>query len=186
MAGLCRNHPTLPRRRSLGHLDSDAADTGKMPKQSAGLLMFRRREPTLEVFLVHPGGPFWARKDLGAWSVPKGEHQADEDPLAAARREFAEETGIVPEGAFLALDPIRQAGGKVVRAFALEGDCDPATIHSNTFVMEWPPRSGRQQTFPEVDRAAWFAIDEARRRIVKGQAPLLDQLRGMVPGSAPP
>jgi predicted NUDIX family NTP pyrophosphohydrolase len=176
MAILCRNHPTLPRRRSLGHLDSDAADTGKMPKQSAGLLMFRRRGPTLEVLLVHPGGPFWARKDLAAWSIPKGEYQPGEDPLAAARREFAEETGITPRGDFVALAPIRQPGGKIVRAWAVESDCDPQAIQSNTFTMEWPPRSGRQQTFPEVDRAEWFPLALAGRKISKGQARLLAEL----------
>jgi predicted NUDIX family NTP pyrophosphohydrolase len=142
--------------------------------------MYRRRAGALEVFLVHPGGPFWAKKDLGAWSIPKGEHQADEDPLAAARREFAEETGIAVEGAAVALSPVRQGGGKMVRAFAIEGDCDPKRIHSNTFALEWPPRSGRQQTFPEVDRAAWFPIDEARQKMLKGQVPLLDQLCRLV------
>ena len=147
-----------------------------MPKQSAGLLMFRRRGGALEVFLVHPGGPFWAKKDQGAWSIPKGEYEPDEDPLVAARREFAEETGIVPEGAFVALAPLRQSGGKLVRAFAFEGDLDPETIKSNTFVMEWPPRSGRQQEFPEVDRAGWFTIDVASQKILKGQAGLLAEL----------
>ena len=147
-----------------------------MPKQSAGLLMFRRRGGALEVFLVHPGGPFWAKKDQGAWSIPKGEYEPDEDPLVAARREFAEETGIVPEGAFVALAPLRQSGGKLVRAFAFEGDLDPETIKSNTFVMEWPPRSGRQQEFPEVDRAAWFPLDVASQKILKGQAGLLAEL----------
>ena len=142
--------------------------------------MFRRRGRELEVLLVHPGGPFWTKRDLGAWSIPKGEFAPDEDPRAAARREFAEETGMVPEGQFIALDPLRQAGGKVVHPFAIEGDCDPQAIRSNTFVIEWPPRSGRQQEFPEVDRAAWFTIDEARRRILEGQAPMLDQLNRLV------
>jgi len=151
-----------------------------MPKQSAGLLMFRRRGPALEVLLVHPGGPFWARKDLGAWSIPKGEHAADEDPLAVARCEFEEETGITADGDFIALDPIRQAGGKVVRAFALEGDCDPTTIESNTFVMEWPPRSGREQEFPEVDRAGWFPIDLARQKVIGAQRGLIDQLERLL------
>lgn len=151
-----------------------------MPRMSAGLLMFRRRTGVLEVFLVHPGGPFWARKDLGAWSIPKGEYEPDEDPLVAARREFAEETGIVPEGEFIALTPVRQTGGKVVHAFALEGDCDPETIRSNTFVIEWPPRSGQQQAFPEVDRAGWFAIDEAKRKLLKGQLGLLEELLRLV------
>jgi predicted NUDIX family NTP pyrophosphohydrolase len=147
-----------------------------MPKQSAGLLLYRRRAGVLEVLLVHPGGPFWARRDEGAWSIPKGEHDADEDPLAAARREFAEETGIAPAGEAVALTPIRQKGGKVVRAFALEGDCDPSAIRSNTFTIEWPPRSGRQQAFPEVDRAAWFSLDEARRKLNPAQSALIDDL----------
>jgi predicted NUDIX family NTP pyrophosphohydrolase len=151
-----------------------------MPKQSAGLLLYRRRAGALEVFLVHPGGPFWARRDEGAWSIPKGEHDADEDPLAAARREFAEETGITPAGEIIALAPIRQKSGKVVRAFAIEGDCDPEIIHSNTFVMEWPPRSGRQQAFPEVDRAAWFSIEEAKRKLHAGQVGLVEQLETLV------
>lgn len=147
-----------------------------MSRKSAGLLLFRRRAGQLEVLLVHPGGPFWARKDEGAWSIPKGEIEETEDPLAAARREVREETGASPAGQFSALTPIRQAGGKVVHAWAVEGDFDPATLASNTFEMEWPPRSGRQQAFPEVDRAAWFVLDVARRKILKGQLPLLDEL----------
>jgi len=147
-----------------------------MPKQSAGLLMYRRRAGGLEVFLVHPGGPFWARKDQGAWSIPKGEYQPNEDPLVAARREFAEETGIVPEGEFIALTPLRQSGGKIVQAFAFAGDCDPQAIRSNSFVIEWPPRSGRQQEFPEVDRADWFPLNVASQRILRGQAGLLTEL----------
>ena len=147
-----------------------------MAKTSAGLLLYRWREGRLEVFLVHPGGPFWARKDEGAWSIPKGELAAGEDPLVAARREFAEETGLVPDGAFVALTPLRQAGGKIVHAFALEGDCDPTAIRSNSFTIEWPPRSGQRREFPEVDRAAWFAIAEAERKILKGQLGLLAQL----------
>ncbi len=148
-----------------------------MGKASAGLLMYRRREGTLEVFLVHPGGPFWSEKDLGAWSIPKGEYVPDEDPLSAAKREFAEETGLQPGKDFTELTPATQAGGKVVRAWASEGDADPAAITCNTFSMEWPPRSGRQQTFPEVDRAAWFPIEEAKQRILKGQAALLVELQ---------
>jgi predicted NUDIX family NTP pyrophosphohydrolase len=147
-----------------------------MPRQSAGLLLFRRRAGWLEVFLVHPGGPFWARKDQGAWSIPKGEYQPGEDPLAAARREFAEETGIVPEGDFVALTPLCQRSGKIVRAFAFEGDCDPETIQSNTFVMEWPPRSGRQQEFPEVDRAGWFTVDAAKQKLLAAQVGLVEEL----------
>jgi predicted NUDIX family NTP pyrophosphohydrolase len=149
-------------------------------RQSAGLLLFRRSPGPLEVFLVHPGGPYWGRKDLGAWSIPKGEFAAGENALDAARREFREETGADAAGSFLPLEPIRQAGGKVVHAWAVEGDCDAASIQSNTFVLEWPPRSGRTAVFPEVDRAAWFALAEARRRILPSQAPLLDQLERLL------
>jgi predicted NUDIX family NTP pyrophosphohydrolase len=147
-----------------------------MPKQSAGLLMYRLREAQVEVFLVHPGGPFWAKKDLGAWSIPKGEYGADEEPLDAARREFAEETGFDPRGEFIALGTIRQAGGKLVSSWAVEGDCDPAEIRSNLCTIEWPPRSGRKIEIPEVDRAGWFSLDEARERILKSQAPVIDLL----------
>ena len=138
--------------------------------------MYRIREGRPEVFLVHPGGPFWARKDQGAWSIPKGEFAPGEDALAVARREFEEETGILPQGEFIALRPCRQSGGKVVHAWAFEGDCDPTVIVSNTFVMEWPPGSGRRQAFPEVDRAAWFPLEEASQKILKGQAGLLAEL----------
>jgi len=151
-------------------------------KQSAGLLMYRRRDGRMEVFLVHPGGPFWAKKDAAAWSIPKGEFAADEDPLAAAQREFAEETGLTPSGPFTALTPIKQTGGKIVQAWAVEGDCDPAAVRSNTFTMEWPPRSGRRQEFPEVDRAEWFTLDVARNKIHKGQVPLLDELERLLSG----
>ena len=151
-----------------------------MPKRSAGLVLFRQREgDEIEVLLVHPGGPFWAKKDLGAWSIPKGEHADDEDPLAAARREFAEELGQAPpDGEPVPLGEVRQKGGKRVVAWALEGDLDPATVASNAFEIEWPPRSGRLQEFPEVDRAEWFSLEEARRRILEGQIPLLEALRG--------
>ena len=149
-----------------------------MPKKiSAGIILFRRRGDELEVFLVHPGGPFWAKKDIGAWSIPKGEIGEGEDPLAAARREFEEETGFTVDGVFRALTSLRQPSGKTIVAFAVEGDCDPAQLRSNTFSMEWPPKSGKQAEFPEVDRAAWFGIEEARQRILKGQAPFLDELR---------
>jgi predicted NUDIX family NTP pyrophosphohydrolase len=145
-------------------------------RTSAGLLLFRRTPAGVEVLLVHPGGPLWAKKDEGAWSIPKGEIDAGEDPLAAARREFEEELGAPVAGEFIALAPIRQASGKVVRAWAVEGDFDPATLTSGMFSMEWPPRSGRQQEFPEVDRAEWFSIDDASRKINKAQIELLNQL----------
>ena len=152
-----------------------------MPKKSAGLLLFRETSGHLEVLLVHPGGPLWAKKDDGAWSIPKGLFEQGEDPLAAAKREFVEETGgVVPGGEPLRLEPLVQSGGKLVYAYALRGDFDPSTLKSNTFLMEWPPKSGRQQEFPEVDRAAWFAIALAERKILKAQSPLLRQLRERV------
>ena len=148
----------------------------RMSRISAGILMYRRREGTLEVLLVHPGGPFWRNKDAGAWSIPKGEVSEDEDLLAAARREFEEETGVRVEGSFVALPAVKQKGGKVVHAWAVEGDLDPATIRSNVFEMEWPPRSGKKAEFPEVDRAAFFDIETAKAKINAGQAPLLAAL----------
>jgi|SRR5688572_426069 len=144
-------------------------------KTSAGLLLFRRNG-NLEVLLVHPGGPLWTKKDEGAWSIPKGEIDPGEDPLAAARREFEEELGYPVTGEFIELAPVRQASGKVVHAWAVEGDFDPAALISGTFTMEWPPRSGRQQQFPEVDRVEWFTIDDAKRKINKAQIALLDEL----------
>jgi|SRR5579875_930305 len=150
-----------------------------MSSLSAGILLYRSGAGgELEVLLVHPGGPLWARRDGGAWSIPKGEHGAAEEPLAAARREFAEELGRpAPGGEALDLGEVRQRGGKRVRAFALAGDFDPASIRSNLFELEWPPRSGRRQSFPEVDRAAWFSLDEAWERINPAQAELLERLR---------
>lgn len=147
-----------------------------MPKRSAGLLMYRRHEDWVEVLLAHPGGPFWAKKDLGAWSIPKGEFDPDEDPLQAAKREFEEETGVTAQGDFIALGELKQTGGKIVTAWAFEGDCDPLGLKSNTFSMEWPPRSGRMATFPEVDRWEWFSIDEAGERILAGQRVFLERL----------
>lgn len=148
-----------------------------MPKRSAGLLLFRRDASDVQVFLVHPGGPFWARKDDGAWSIPKGEYDADEDPLAAALREFSEETGFPQPGSSpVPLGEIVQPGRKVVTCFAMEGDADPAALASNAFEMEWPPRSGRRQAFPEVDRAGWFRLDEARTKLLVGQRLFLDRL----------
>lgn len=151
-----------------------------MPKTSAGVIVYRIREGALEVFLVHPGGPFWARKDLGAWSIPKGEFTAPEDPLAAALRELKEETGYEAEGPLLPLAPRKQPGGKTVHAWAVEGDLDPRRIKSNTFLLEWPRGSGRQKEFPEVDRAEWFDLSEAKRRILPGQADFLDELAALV------
>jgi predicted NUDIX family NTP pyrophosphohydrolase len=144
-------------------------------RESVGLLVHRRKAGELEFFLVHPGGPFWKSKDLGAWSIPKGELEEGEDPLAAARREFAEETGQRVAGDFLTLTPVRQAGGKTVRAWLLQAEVDAERIESNSFTMEWPPKSGRMASFPEVDRAAWFGLAEAREKILKGQRPLLDE-----------
>ena len=138
--------------------------------------MFRRRGGELEVFAVHPGGPFWAKKDDGAWSIPKGEYTPEEDALAAARREFTEETGFAAEGTFMPLQELRQPSGKVIKAWAVEGDCDAAQCHSNTFSMEWPPKSGKMKEFPEVDRAAWFPLETARTKLTKGQVGFLDQL----------
>jgi predicted NUDIX family NTP pyrophosphohydrolase len=146
-----------------------------MPKLSAGILVFRKSSLGIEVFLVHPGGPFWKNKDAGAWSIPKGEYLEGADPLEAAKREFLEETGVAADGRLVSLDQVRQSGGKVVSAWAMECDSMP-TIHSNTFSMEWPPKSGRIQQFPEVDRGQWFSLDEARTKIVKGQTGFLDRL----------
>jgi predicted NUDIX family NTP pyrophosphohydrolase len=148
--------------------------------QSAGVLMFRRRSASLEVLLVHPGGPFWQRKDDGAWSIPKGEFLEGEAADAAARREFAEETGCALRGELLPLTPVKQPSGKVVHPFAIEGDLDPASIRSNTFALEWPPRSGIMREFPEVDRAGWFTIADARRKLIAGQRPILDELEGVL------
>jgi predicted NUDIX family NTP pyrophosphohydrolase len=146
-----------------------------MPKRSAGLVMFRRLKE-LEVFLVHPGGPIWAKKNEGAWTIPKGEYEEDENPLAAARREFEEETGFKAAGSFLDLGTIRQKSGKRVAAWAFEGDCDPANLKSNTCEIEWPPRSGRRLEIPEIDRGRWFSLEEAKQYIREEQSPLLDTL----------
>lgn len=147
---------------------------------SAGILMYHLRDGVLEVLLVHPGGPFWRNKDAGAWSIPKGEVDQDEDTEAAARREFEEELGTRPDGILHPLGEVRQRSGKRVCAFALEGDLDASAAHSNTFEMEWPPRSGRMGTFPEVDRAEWFDLDTARLKLNPGQAPLLDRLLSLL------
>jgi predicted NUDIX family NTP pyrophosphohydrolase len=148
-----------------------------MPKRSAGIVMYREVGSTRELLLVHPGGPFWVKKDEGAWSIPKGEYEPDEDPLAAAKREFAEELGsALPGGDYLDLGEVVQPSRKRLVVFAIEGDFDPATLTSNLFEMEWPPKSGQMQSFPEVDRAAWFAPDEARKKILPGQVPFIDRL----------
>jgi predicted NUDIX family NTP pyrophosphohydrolase len=143
--------------------------------------MYRRSGGALEVLLVHPGGPFWMKKDIGAWSIPKGEYEAGEEALAAAAREFQEETGQVARGPYTPLTPIRQRGGKVVQAWAFEGDCDAETLTSTTFSLEWPRGSGRRREFPEVDRAGWFNLKEARRKILPAQAALLDELASKTP-----
>ena len=152
-----------------------------MTKKSAGLLLFRTRGELLEVLLVHPGGPYWAKKDEHAWSIPKGEIEEGEDPLRAALREFEEETGsAAPRGEPIALEPVSQPGGKIVLAWAVRGEFDPSHVRSNDFQMEWPPRSGRISSFPEIDRAAWFPIEVAETKIHKGQAPLLAQLKRLL------
>jgi predicted NUDIX family NTP pyrophosphohydrolase len=153
----------------------------RVSRQSAGILLYRRREGRLQVLLAHPGGPFWAKKDLGAWSIPKGEHDQDEEPEQAARREFAEETGSrIESDSLVPLGEVKQKSGKLVRAFAVEGDFDPKELHSNTFELEWPPRSGRRLEVPEVDRAEWFDLDEAAGRIFEAQKPFLERLRESV------
>ena len=151
-----------------------------MAKTSAGIVLYRRGVDGVQVLLVHPGGPFWKNKDRGAWMIPKGEIEEDRDPLEVALREFEEETGTRPVGPLDALAPIRQKGGKLVHAWACEGDLDPEAIESNTFTMEWPPRSGRTAEFPEVDRAAWFDLEEAKEKILPSQLPLLEELEGLL------
>ena len=148
-----------------------------MPKHSAGLLMFRERDGDFEVFAVHPGGPIWAKRDAGVWTIPKGEYLRDEEPLAAARREFEEETGFQAVGDFFELGQVKQKSGKVVSAWAFRGDCDPAALRSNTCEIEWPPRSGRRIEIPEIDRGRWFSIAEAREHLRPEQVPFLERLR---------
>ncbi|HYE53300.1 MAG TPA: NUDIX domain-containing protein [Chitinophagaceae bacterium] len=142
--------------------------------KSAGILLYRKKNKRVEFFLVHPGGPFWAKKDAGAWSIPKGEYEEGEDPLAAARREFEEETGQTISGKFIALTPQRLKSGKQVMAWAVEGDIDEKKIRSNTFEMEWPPKSGRRQSFPEVDKGGWFDVETAKQKINERQAALIE------------
>jgi predicted NUDIX family NTP pyrophosphohydrolase len=147
-----------------------------MKKRSAGILMYRRSSGEIFLLLVHPGGPFWAKKDRGAWSIPKGEYLEEEDPFAAALREFGEEMGTIPEGEFVELGELTQPSKKEVRAWAVEGDFDVASLKSNTFEIEWPPKSGQQKSFPEVDRAEWFRTEDARAKILPGQAEFIDRL----------
>jgi predicted NUDIX family NTP pyrophosphohydrolase len=149
-------------------------------KLSAGILLYRRHGPTVEVFLVHPGGPYWAQRNDGIWSIPKGEYHEGEDPLVAARREFTEETGSQVAGSFLPLTPLTQPSGKVVSAWAVEGDLDAGTVKSNSFSLEWPPHSGQRQDFPEVDRGDWFDLAVARAKLQPGQRGFLDQLQGLL------
>jgi predicted NUDIX family NTP pyrophosphohydrolase len=157
-------------------------------KKSAGLLLYRRKDSSVEVFLAHMGGPFWEKKDDGSWSIPKGEFE-DETPLDAALREFHEETGLSPQGNFMELAPVKQPSGKTVFAYALEFDCDPSVIKSNTFSLEWPKGSGVMREFPEIDRAAWFSLSVAKRKMLKGQIALVEQLQkalGISPSEAMP
>lgn len=156
-----------------------------MPKRSAGILLYRYEADNLLVLLVHPGGPFWSNRDVGAWSIPKGEYDAEEEPEAAARREFLEETGIAIEGPLELLGEERQKGGKLVTAYAHESEFDVHSLRSNVFETEWPPRSGKMQSFPEVDRAAWFTLVEARRRINASQRPFIDRLEALRSRRAP-
>jgi predicted NUDIX family NTP pyrophosphohydrolase len=153
-----------------------AARASRSKRASAGILLYRWRHGKMEIFLVHPGGPYWARKDLGSWSIPKGEYEQGEQALDAAKREFQEETGFVVDGPFTALPAVRQPSGKLVTAWAVEGELDAASLRSNCFALEWPPRSGLMQNFPEVDRGEWFSLLQARDKIVPGQRPLLESL----------
>jgi predicted NUDIX family NTP pyrophosphohydrolase len=177
------------RSAQLGQLLADAstllAEKNMPKKNTAGILMYRYRGPMIEVFLVHPGGPFWTKKDAGSWSVPKGQIDENEDPLDAARREFEEETGFAVDGDFTRLEPVKQAGGKVVHTWAIEGDCNAEAIKSNMFSMEWPPRSGKRQEFPEVDRAGWFSVETAKGKILKAQIGLLEDLQRKIGSQKP-
>jgi predicted NUDIX family NTP pyrophosphohydrolase len=161
-------------------IDTEITKGVLMPRHSAGLLLYRYRQGELQVLLVHPGGPFWAHKDEGAWSIPKGEYSPDEDPLTAAYREFQEETSCKAVGEVIPLGSLKQPSGKIIHAWALEGDCDAVAIRSNTFSLEWPPRSGVRQEFPEVDRAAWFPVEVAREKIHQGQVGFLEVLERLL------
>jgi predicted NUDIX family NTP pyrophosphohydrolase len=173
-----RNFPTwntvLPQLLKY-HRETPSLNMAK--KTSAGIVLYRIRSDVLEVFLVHPGGPFWTKKDAGAWSIPKGEFEEGVEPLETAKREFHEETGTLIDGAFIELTPLRQPSGKLIYGWAVNGDIDASSIKSNMFSMEWPPRSGKQQEFPEVDRGEWFAVPQARQKLLSGQHGFLDELQ---------
>lgn len=151
-----------------------------MPKKSAGILVYRKTNGEYEVMLVHPGGPFWAKKDLNSWSVPKGEFNDDEEPLTAAKREFMEETGFNPEGDFIKLEPVKQSGGKMVYVWCVEFNIDASAVKSNLFSLEWPPKSGKMKEFPEIDRAEWFSFSIAKTKILTGQVPMLEELEAIL------
>lgn len=163
-------------------MSSKGRNVSRTRSVSAGLMMYRRREGAIEVLLVHPGGPFWKKRDAGAWTIPKGEPSEGEALIAAARREFREETGLEPTGELIELGVVRQKGGKEVHAWAFEGDCDPASLQSSTFSLEWPPRSGKWRDFPEVDRAEFFELSAAREKINPAQVALLDALQAVTAG----
>lgn len=149
-------------------------------KKSAGILIYKKVKDKLQVMLVHPGGPFWKNKDAGAWSIPKGEFNDNEEPLDAAKREFEEETGLTVSGKFLPLTPVKQKSGKLIYTWAVEEDIDVSSIKSNLFEMEWPPRSGKMKCFPEIDEACWFAVEEAKEKIIKGQFSFIEELIGLL------
>ena len=151
-----------------------------MAKKSAGILLFKIENKILKIFLAHPGGPFWKNKDDGAWTIPKGEFDDDEDALEAAKREFEEETGIKISGKFIELKPVKQKSGKLILAWAAEGDLDPKKINSNEFEIEWPPRSGKRKSFPEIDKADWFNLTDAKKKIIEGQLPLIIELENNI------
>ncbi|HET6769234.1 MAG TPA: NUDIX domain-containing protein [Chitinophagaceae bacterium] len=151
-----------------------------MPQKSAGIVLYRIQNNRVEIFLVHPGGPYWSKKDEGAWSIPKGEFDEKEEPLAAAKREFQEETGIEISGEFIQLNPVKQKGGKMVYAWAVEGDIDPGKIKSNSFEIEWPPRSGKMKSFREIDKAAWFHMIDAKKKIIEAQFALITELESKI------
>ena len=175
-----RSEKMVAQKRPTPLPRDDRLEYDTMPRLSAGLLMFRSRDGTIQVLLAHPGGPYFRNKDDGAWSIPKGEPDGGEDLLVTAQREFEEETGVKSHGPFTPLEPIQQKGGKIVYAWAFEGDCAPATIRSNTFTMEWPPKSGQQKTFPEIDRAEFFDLPAARKKIKAGQEALIDELAAIL------